>query len=412
MAEARLVVSPAKVFARPTADQIWLGPAQQAALSQLSRPARTRALLGPTSSGKTTLLNHLGARRGADGVVLHLKGPKDDATGVLATLLLNAGLAPWELSEIEQRNLLSVFVQQRRSQGRRVLVVVDDAHLLQPAAWDEVERLLAFRVEQRPAIDLLIAGPPSLAGRFASSPRASDSEIVRHTLEAPSQSDLSRYIEWRLTRFDMSDAFTPVASQMIAHLSEGRFAAVDVLCQMSLLLLRQLRVERVDARVARRAIANLAARQSAKVGAHDAPAALDSRETTPPACLLVSRGGTTLDRITLTQRTLLGRSEHNDVCLPSPYLSRHHAAIVGTPDGYYVVDLNSVNGLALNGRRVERAVLSDQDVLTVGPFKIKVQIPEWVPRVEPLPEEASLVDTAMLPPPATPDTPSAVRRVK
>src|SRR5215831_16613597 len=59
MAEARWLVSPARVFARPTADQIWLGPAQQAALSQLSKGTRIRALVGPPSSGKTTLLNHV-----------------------------------------------------------------------------------------------------------------------------------------------------------------------------------------------------------------------------------------------------------------------------------------------------------------------------------------------------------------
>ncbi|HZF29077.1 MAG TPA: FHA domain-containing protein [Gammaproteobacteria bacterium] len=409
MAEARFVVSPAKVFARPTADQVWLGPAQQAALSQLSRTMRVRALLGPPSSGKTTLLNHLASRLGANAVVLHLKGPKNDASGVLASLLLNAGLAPWELSEIEQRNLLSVFVQQRRSQGRRVLVVIDDAHSLQPAAWDEVERLLAFRVEQRPAIDLLLAGSPSFGHRL---PYSTDSETVRHILETPSQADLASYVEWRLARFDMGGTFTPVASEMIVRLSEGRFAAVDVLCQMALLLLRQLRVARVDARIARRAIAKLAAQRTARVEDIDGVAGSSPREEPPCAYLLVSRGGRSFDKVTLAQRTLLGRSEHNDVCLPSAYLSRHHAAIVGTPEGYYVVDLNSANGLSLNGRHVERAVLRDQDVLTLGPFKIMVQIPERVPRGDPHPEDASLVDTAMLPAPATPDAPSAVRLVK
>jgi type II secretory pathway predicted ATPase ExeA len=408
MAEARVVVSPAKVFARPTADQLWLGPAQTAALSQLSRAARVRALLGPPSCGKTTLLQHLAFRAGSDGVVLHLKGPKDDAISVLASLLLHAGLASWELSEIEQRNLLSVFVQQRRSQGRRVLVVVDDAHRLQPAAWEEVERLLAFRVERRPAIDLLVAGPVSLAERLA--PYTAASGTVRHTLEAPSPSDLSSYLDWRLARFEMAHVFTPVASQMLVRLSEGRFAVVDVLCQMSLLLRRQMRLARVDARIARRAVANLAARQAAKVDAGGETAS--KRETQPGGCLLVSRDGKVLDRVTLSERTLLGRSEHNDVCLPSPYLSRHHAAIVGTPEGYYIVDLNSANGLTLNGRRVERAVLNDQDVLTAGPFKIKVQMAGWIPDGAPLPEDASLADTALLPPSATPSAPSAVRRVK
>jgi type II secretory pathway predicted ATPase ExeA len=409
MAEARIAVSPAKVFARPTADQLWLGPSQQAALSRLSGTARIRALLGPASCGKTTLLHHLAFRAGSDAVVLHLKGPKEDAAGVLATLLLNAGLASWDLSEIEQRNLLSVFVQQRRSQGRRVLVVVDDAHGFQPAAWEEIERLLAFRVEQRPAIDLLVSGPASLAERLP--PDATPSGIVRHILEAPSESDLSSYLDWRLARFEMGDVFTPVASQMIVRLSEGRFGAIDVLCQMSLLLRRQMRTPRVDARLARRAITSLAARQAAK-GLHVGEIAGSKSETLPGVCLLVSRDGKVLDEVTLTQRTLLGRSEHNDVCLPSPYLSRHHAAIVGTPEGYYIVDLNSANGLALNGRRVERAVLNDQDVLTMGPFKIKVQMSEWVPDGDPLPEDTSLADTAMLPPAATPGAHSRVRRVK
>jgi hypothetical protein len=412
MAEARGAVSPAKVFARPTADQIWLGPAQQAALSQLSRGARVRALMGPPSSGKTTLLNHLAARLGSAGVALQCRGPKESATSLLASLLLQADLAPWELSEIEQRNLLSVFVQQRRSQGRRVVVAIDDAHSLEPAAWEEVARLLAFRVEQKPAIELLLAGPHSLSRRIDSSTAAlQEVEVIRHALETPSQTDLSSYIEWRLARFDLGDAFTPVASQMIARMCGARFAAVDVLCQMSLLLLRQLRLDRVDARVVRRALANLGARHTATLDGPDSAADRDSGGP-PPAYLLVSRNGKVLDKVTLGLRTLLGRSEHNDVCLPSPYLSRHHAAIVGTPDGYYVVDLNSVNGLTLNGGLVERAALCDQDLLTIGPFKIKVQIPEWVARGDPLPEANSLVDTAMMPPPEQPGAPSTVRRIK
>ncbi len=138
MAEARSMVSPARVFARPTADQIWLGPAQQAALSQLSRDSRTRLLLGPPSSGKTTLLNHVVATLGDDRIALQCRGPKDDAAAVLASLLLSADLAPWELSEIEQRNLLTVFLQQRWSQRRRVDVVIDDAHGFKPGAWEEI----------------------------------------------------------------------------------------------------------------------------------------------------------------------------------------------------------------------------------------------------------------------------------
>jgi pSer/pThr/pTyr-binding forkhead associated (FHA) protein len=123
----------------------------------------------------------------------------------------------------------------------------------------------------------------------------------------------------------------------------------------------------------------------------------------------VSRDGKVVSRVTLGQRTLVGRSEHNDVCLLSPYLSRHHAVIVGTPEGYYLVDLNSANGVALNGQPVERAVLCDQDVLTMGPFRLKIQIPESLTRGSPLPEAESLAETAVM---AQQAHESAVWRVK
>jgi type II secretory pathway predicted ATPase ExeA len=399
------------VFARPTADQIWLGAAQQAALSQLSSTTRIRLLVGPSSSGKTTLLNHVAARLAAENTVLHCRGPKEDATAVLASLLLSADLAPWELSEVEQRNLLTVFVHQRRSQGRRVIVVIDDAHTLKPAAWEEIERLLSFRLDKRPAMELLIAGPRSLPRRIDRERIGLEAnEISVHTLEEPSLDDLTKYVEWRLGRFEMGDLITPKANQMIARLSGARYAAVDVLCQMSLLLLRQLDAERVDSRVAQQALATLVERQTTKLDS-TAVLASDRPVTVPPqGYLLISRSGKVLNRITLGQRTLLGRSEHNDVCLPSPYLGRHHAAIVGTPEGYYVIDLNSVNGLLVNGRQVERAILCDQDVLTIGPFRMKVQIPDWLAHGNPFPATDSLDDTAILPMPDTP--PSAMRVVK
>jgi type II secretory pathway predicted ATPase ExeA len=398
------------VFARPTADEIWLGPAQQAALSQLSRVTSICLIIGPPSSGKTTLLNHLGFQRHANAVVLACRGPKDDSVAVLASLLLSADLAPWDLSEIEQRNLLTVFLQERRAQNRRVLLLVDDAHSLKPAALEELERLLAFKIDKKPALELVAAGPASIAQHWQGVRNRLDAELFVHQLTPPSQEELVGYLDWRLGRFEMQRFFTPVALQMIARLGGGRYAAADVLCQMSLLLLRQLSLERADARVVRQAVATLAARHAAKLD-HAQPREIAQQLDSPPqGYLLVSRGGKTLARVTLAQRTLIGRSEHNDVCLPSPYLSRHHAVIVGTPEGYYLVDLNSVNGILLNGRKIERAVLCDQDVLAMGPFRLKVQVPEWLAHHSPFPDPEALADTAVMPPQA--QQTSTVWRVK
>jgi type II secretory pathway predicted ATPase ExeA len=399
MGETRRLVSPARVFARPTADQIWLGPSQGAALSQLSLPTQLRLLVGPPSSGKTTLLAHLGATLNTEAVILQSRGPKDSAAGVLTSLLLSADLAPWELSEIEQRNLLTVLLQQRRSQRRRILLVLDDTHTFKESAWEEIERLALFKVDRRPAVEMLLAGSCSIETRMerlaALLPGAT---VATHVLHAATQEDLIAYLFWRLARFDLADLMTPVAAQMIARLSGGRYAAADVLCQMALLLLRQLRLERVDARVVRQAAAALAARHGAKLEHDDTRDREAPPVSLPQGHLLISRGGKVLAKAPLGSRTLVGRSEHNDICLSSPYLSKHHAVIVGTPEGYYLVDLNSVNGVALNGKLIERAVLCDQDMLAIGPFRLKVQIPELFAHGNPFPEDESLADTAVMPP--------------
>ena len=397
MGEARRLVSPARVFARPTADEIWLGASQREALSQLCSPAHVRVLVGPPSSGKTTLLRHLPTQLAASRVVLHCRGSKNDASAVLTSLLLSADLAPWDLSEVEQRNLLTVFVQQRHSQNRRVLLLIDDAHDFGSGALEELERLLAFKIDKRPALELLVAGVSAVVTHWQDA-RASNAAgtVLVHRLAAAPPDDLTGYVGWRPGRFELQDLMTPMALQMIARLSGGRYAAADVLCQMSLLLLRQLKLERADARVVRQAVAALVARQTAKLEATQ-PSNAEPRPDAPPqGQIVVSRSGKVVIRIALRQRTLIGRSEHNDVCLPSPYLSRHHAVIVGTPEGYYIVDLSSVNGILLNGQRVERAVLCNEDVLGIGPFRLKVRVPEALTEGSPFPDEAPLGDAAVM----------------
>jgi hypothetical protein len=56
-------------------------------------------------------------------------------------------------------------------------------------------------------------------------------------------------------------------------------------------------------------------------------------------------------------------------------------------------------------------VLCDQDLLAVGPFRLKVQIPEWLAQGDPLPEVESLADTAVMPPDAE-QSASNIWRVK
>jgi FhaA, N-terminal domain/FHA domain len=65
-------------------------------------------------------------------------------------------------------------------------------------------------------------------------------------------------------------------------------------------------------------------------------------------------------------RVLLGRSQEADVRIEDPNVSRRHAELVQEGSTYWIVDAGSTNGIEVNGRRVQRAQLSDGDAFTVG----------------------------------------------
>jgi hypothetical protein len=64
--------------------------------------------------------------------------------------------------------------------------------------------------------------------------------------------------------------------------------------------------------------------------------------------------------------TVLGRGAEADVRLSDTGVSRRHAELRLEGDQVTVVDLGSTNGTVVNGRRVERTVLAEGDVLELG----------------------------------------------
>ena len=67
-----------------------------------------------------------------------------------------------------------------------------------------------------------------------------------------------------------------------------------------------------------------------------------------------------------SRRAVIGRSRECDIQISDPNASRRHAEIRRDGDAFSVVDLGSTNGTDVNGRRTQRATLSDGDRITIG----------------------------------------------
>jgi diguanylate cyclase (GGDEF)-like protein len=69
--------------------------------------------------------------------------------------------------------------------------------------------------------------------------------------------------------------------------------------------------------------------------------------------------------------TLIGRAKDVGVRIEEVGISRHHARIVRTQDGPFLLeDLSSTNGVFINGKKIERSELATSDRIQIGPSAI------------------------------------------
>ncbi len=68
--------------------------------------------------------------------------------------------------------------------------------------------------------------------------------------------------------------------------------------------------------------------------------------------------------------TRIGRSLTGDVRLDDPTVSRRHALLGRQPDGSRLLDDRSLNGVFVNGERVEWTILQDRDEIEIGRYRL------------------------------------------
>ncbi len=89
------------------------------------------------------------------------------------------------------------------------------------------------------------------------------------------------------------------------------------------------------------------------------------------------------DRARLRDGVLtIGRGEDNDLVVPDPSVSRHHAVVNSDAEGLKLTDLRSTNGTRVNGQIVRSARLSPGDQIGVGPHVVVIDAEEAVARNE------------------------------
>lgn len=249
-------------------DEVVPTAAFQGALEQLRRCAQEGSGIGivtaPSGAGKTSLCRAL-CRRAEPRLRSVFLGTSGFATrrALLQAILFELGQSYSGLSEQEARLELLQYVRTLAPEQDGLLLVVDEAHRLNPRLLEELRSLTNHAQHGKPLVRLVLSGQLELEEQLAD--RDLDALNQRVTcqvaLESLTQEESAEYMAYRLERAGtrLADLFTPESVRFICGASDGNLRCLNQLCDHSLLLAFVAEEKPISAATVRSALDDLQA---------------------------------------------------------------------------------------------------------------------------------------------------------
>ncbi len=207
---------------------IYFGDEHHAVNSSLYRAvleeSGVSAVIGDAGVGKSTLLDHLAGRLRDRAVTCWLAQPFRSRRELLRAVLSELDLDPRDDGHPRRLARLQLFAEQQREQGRRVLLLFDEAHTLALEALKEIAALTNLRTSRGRLLDIVLAGQSSLIEVFESPGLGSLREAthVVARLYPLSARSAAEYVQHRLRMAGREETlFSPQALKAIIRISGG-----------------------------------------------------------------------------------------------------------------------------------------------------------------------------------------------
>jgi general secretion pathway protein A len=226
----------------PDPEYLYLSRVHSAALDSIRYGIESRAgfivITGEIGAGKTTLLQSVLQRVDDRTTVARIVNTTLDPRELLEAIMLDFGLETTGKSKPALLRDLGQFLVQERTQGRRPLLVIDEAQNLSAQALEEVRLLSNLETEKSKLLQILLVGQPDLRSKIASTELEQFRQRVAVSyhltpLDAP---ETAAYINYRLDHAAVGVAphFPPDASALVHRRSGGVPRIINVICDATL----------------------------------------------------------------------------------------------------------------------------------------------------------------------------------
>lgn len=329
---------------------------------------------GPGLSGKSTILRQFVELLPNDPAVAIVDGAGLNTTNLLNTVLSQFGYELQFNSVNELINMLKVFVLHQTASDHAPLLIIENTHAMNPSALRVLCELAELKVRRQSALRLVLASDRSISSIVKAPAMACISKrlIGEFNLGPLTLSETTDYLYSKLRAggcFDPENIIPDDVCDEIHEASGGWPGIVDRLVLLALARAEYcpLEKEHIEHPVVPTGTPRIVS---------DPAESSEETESKPkqigPPKLYLTYNGRTLREFNMDRpRILIGRSEHNDLCINSKFISRHHALFVRHGSDTFLMDLNSTNGTFVNSRRISNQMMVHDDVITIGNHGLK-----------------------------------------
>ena len=215
---------------------------------------------GEVGSGKTMLCRVLMERLPAHVATIYLATPSLASDEILHAIADDLALSVSRerrsvaLREL-QEHLITLYAA-----GRRVVILIDEAHAMPEATLEQVRLLSNLESNRHKLLQIVLFGQPELDETLAKAALRQLRDRITHAfrMRPLAPAEVSRYLSFRMRAagYRGPEVFTPAAARVIARASAGLTRRINILADKSLLAAYTENTHAITARHVRAAVAD------------------------------------------------------------------------------------------------------------------------------------------------------------
>ncbi len=156
-------------------------------------------------------------------------------------------------------DLLGKILERDANIGRDIVIIIDEAQLIESReTFEELRLLLNFQLNERFLLTLILLGQPELRERIANLPQLKQRLSVRYHLSNLNEKETGEYINQRLKiAGQKKELFGSETISLIHQASQGLPREINNICDLSLLTGMGKGIAKIDKKIIREVIKDL-----------------------------------------------------------------------------------------------------------------------------------------------------------